>query len=131
MAEYAHVRSKSPFYVGIPHTFFSVGWSQGIPSFHANIYRPLTAFLSSTAATFSYSMQSFFFILCLPLWIHFCLFSYCVCIFLGLVGFTRSPGWKRYDRFLFLLYSILVIYVNHNVHAPFHFLMWLTQGDEN
>lgn len=58
MPAYAPVRPESPFSVAVPQTFFSVGQGQGIPSFHTDIYRPPTGFSSSTAAAFSYSMQS-------------------------------------------------------------------------
>lgn len=58
MPAYAPVRPESPFSVAVPQSFFSVGQAQSIPSFHADIYRPPTGFSSSTAAAFSYPMQS-------------------------------------------------------------------------
>lgn len=58
MPAYAPVRPESPFSVAVPQSFFSVGQGQSIPSFHADIYRPPTGFPSSTAAAFSYPMQS-------------------------------------------------------------------------
>lgn len=58
MPAYAPVRPESPFSVAVPQTFFSVGQGQAIPSFHTDIYRPPNGFSSSTAAAFSYPMQS-------------------------------------------------------------------------